>query len=99
VACLPVPARATAGVVFNDKGTLGDVDASGNFVSCLSCDGGTTFPGYSVDFRGYTVGNQVTVAFGTMPDGNKIHFANTSSQTANNVVKVGDIWPRKTRIA
>jgi hypothetical protein len=81
-------ATATAGVVFNDKGILGDMDASGNIVSSLSCDGGTTFPGYCVDFRGYTVGNQVTVAFGTMPDGNKIHFANAFSQTANNVVKM-----------
>lgn len=79
---------ATAGLVFNDKDVLGDVDASGNIVSSLSCDGGTTFAGYCVDFRGYTVGNQVTVAFGTMPEANKVHYANTFSQTANTVSKL-----------
>jgi hypothetical protein len=81
-------ASASAGLVFNDKGVLGDVDASGNIVSSLSCDGGTTFAGYCVDFRGYTVGNQVTVAFGTMPEVNKVHFANAFSQTANMVVRL-----------
>lgn len=75
------------GVVFNDKGILGDVDASGNVVSFLNCDGTVT----CVDFRGYTIGNYVTVGFGIMPDANKIKFANAFSQAANTVVKLQEV--------
>jgi hypothetical protein len=80
---------ATAGVIFNDKGVLADVDASGNVFSLLNCDSPEPgFTGYCADFRGYTVGNQVTMGFGIMPDANKLHFANAFSEAANTVVKL-----------
>jgi hypothetical protein len=79
-----------AGVVFNDQAVLGDVDASGNIFGLVSCDAddSSSFAGYCVDFRGYTVGNKVTQGFGIMPDANKIHFDNSFSQSANVVDKL-----------
>jgi hypothetical protein len=81
---------AQAGVIFNDSAALADVDASGNVFSLLSCDTDipATFTGYCADFRGYTVGNNVTMGFGIMPDANKVHFNNAFSQGANIVVKM-----------
>lgn len=81
---------AQAGVIFNDKAVLGDVDASGNVFSLLSCDvdDSPTYTGYCADFRGYSVGNNVTMGFGIMPDANKIHFQNAFSQAANTIVKM-----------
>lgn len=76
-----------SGVVFNDAGVLGDVDASGNKIGWLGCDG-INFSGYCADFRGYTIGNQVTMGFGIMPDTNKIHFDNAFSAAANRVTKM-----------
>lgn len=76
-----------SGVVFNEASVLGDVDASGNKFVWLGCDG-INFTGYCADFRGYTVGNQVTMGFGIMPDEQKIHFQNAFSQAANIVVKM-----------
>lgn len=83
-------ATATAGVIFNDKGVLGDVDASGNTFLALGCDVDTmeTYTGYCADFRGNTVGNKVTMGFGIIPDTAKIHFANTFSQSANTIIKL-----------
>jgi hypothetical protein len=85
-----VSAAAQAGVVFNDAGVLGDVDASGNIFRALSCDADNSsqFTGYCADFRGYTVGNKITMGFGIMPDGNKVHFANAFSQSANIVTQI-----------
>jgi hypothetical protein len=81
---------AQAGVIFNEKAVLGDVDASGNVFSLLSCDAddSATYAGYCADFRGYTTGNHVTMGFGIMPDANKIHFQNAFSQAANTVIKM-----------
>lgn len=81
---------AQAGVIFNDNAVLGDVDASGNVFSLLSCDadGFATYAGYCADFRGYTVGNHVVMGFGIMPDANKVHFQNAFSQSANIVIKL-----------
>jgi hypothetical protein len=83
---------AIAGLVFNDKAVLGDVDASGNTVTAIGCDAdGPAFAGYCVDFRGYTVGNKVSMGFGIMPDSNKIHYDNSFSQSANAVTKIQEV--------
>lgn len=81
-------AAGVAGVVFNDKAVLGDVDAGGNIFALLNCDGDSAFHGYCADFRGYTIGNQVLMGFGIMSDVNKVHFDNAFSAGANNVHQI-----------
>ncbi len=79
---------ARDGIVFNDAGVLGDVDASGNIIRALDCDGEPGFAGACAHFKGYTVGNSIVMGFATMPEQNKIVFDNTFSAGANTVVKL-----------
>jgi hypothetical protein len=79
---------ARDGMVFNDAAVLGDVDASGNIIRALDCDGEPGFAGACAHFKGYTVGNYITMGFGTMPEQNKILFDNTFSAGANTIVKL-----------
>lgn len=80
-----------SGIIFNDQATMAyDADANGNLIGWLDCDG-INFTGYCAEFRGYSVGNKVTLGFGIMPDANKVHFDNSFSQTANQVTKVQEV--------
>jgi hypothetical protein len=81
---------AAAGVVFNDNAVVGDVDASGNIFLALDCDAdnAAAYTGYCADFRGNTVGNNVKMGFGIMPDAQKVHFSNAFSRSANTVLKL-----------
>jgi len=81
-------ASARDGMVFNDAAILGDVDASGNIIHAINCDGEPDFAGACAHFKGYTVGNYIMMGFGTMPDEKKIVFDNTFSATANSIVKL-----------
>ena len=81
-------ASARDGIVFNDGAVLGDVDASGNIIRALDCDGEPGFAGACAHFKGYTVGNYVTLGFATVPEQNKIVFDNTFSAGANTIVKL-----------
>jgi hypothetical protein len=76
------------GMVFNDAAVLGDLDASGNIIHALDCDGEPGFAGACAHFKGYTVGNYITMGFATMPEQNKIVFDNTFSAGANTIVKL-----------
>lgn len=79
---------ARDGMVFNDAAVLGDVDASGNIIRALDCDGEDGFAGACAHFKGYTVGNYITIGFATMPEENKIVFDNTFSAGSNTIVKL-----------
>lgn len=79
---------ARDGIVFNEAGVLGDVDASGNIIRALNCDGEPGFSGGCAHFKGYTVGNFVTMGFGTMLEDKKIVFDNLFSAGANVVIKL-----------
>jgi hypothetical protein len=79
---------ARDGMVFNDAGALSDVDASGNIVRALDCDGEAGFAGACAHFKGYTVGNYIMLGFSTVPEQNKVVFDNGFSAGANSILKL-----------
>jgi len=79
---------AKDGLVFNDSGTLNDVDASGNVFQLLDCDAEGGFAGSCAHFKGYSVGNFVRMGFGIMPDQDKVVFDNPFSASSNTVQKM-----------
>jgi hypothetical protein len=79
---------AQDGLVFNDAGTLRDVDASGNVFQLVNCDAEAGFAGSCAHFKGYSVGNFVRMGFGIMPDQSKVRFDNPFSAASNTIQKM-----------
>jgi hypothetical protein len=79
---------AQDGLVFNDSGSLADIDASGNMFQLVNCDAEPGFAGYCAHFKGYTTGNRLRMGFGIMSDANKVKFENAFSASANIVEKM-----------
>ena len=78
---------ARHGMVFNEAGALVDIDADGNIVHALGCNGEPRFADACAHFKDYTVGNYITMVFATMSEQNKIVCDNTFSAVANTIVK------------
>lgn len=79
---------AQDGIVFNDAGSLADIDASGNVFQLVNCDAEPGFTGSCAHFKGYTIGNRLRMGFGIMSDINKIKFDNPFSASANIIEKL-----------
>lgn len=79
---------AQDGLVFNDAGSLADVDANGNVFHLVNCDAEPGFAGNCAHFKGYTTGNHLRMGFGIMDDASKVKFENAFSASANLIEKM-----------